>query len=230
MNQEHLTLCSSAEWAEAVQRWIIPWVLETVDLGDEVLEVGPGPGLTTDVLRARVARLTAVEIHPDLAATLGARLANTNVDVVCADATRTPLPAGRFSGAVCLTMLHHVSSCRQQDAVLAEIYRLLRPGGVLAGQDSLDNPSLRSLHHDDIYVPVDPSGLQARLETAGFAAVHVDTNEYAVRFWGTKAREATDPGPESASGPPAHQGSTCGKPSPATLPGSNSPAEFPVLA
>jgi hypothetical protein len=81
MNQEHLTLCSSAEWAEAVQRWIIPWVLESVDLGDDVLEFGPGPGLTTDVLRARVARLTAVEIHPDLAAALAARLANTNVEL-----------------------------------------------------------------------------------------------------------------------------------------------------
>lgn len=192
MNREHLTLCSSAEWAEAVQRWIIPWVLEAVDLGDDVLEVGPGPGLTTDVLRARVARLTAVEIHPDLAAALAARLASTNVDVICADATRTPLPAGRFSGAVCLTMLHHVPSRQQQDAVLAEICRLLRPGGVLAGQDSLDSPDLRSLHHDDIYVPVDPMGLQARVEAAGFTAVHVDTNEYAVRFRGTKASAAAD--------------------------------------
>jgi hypothetical protein len=61
MNREHLALCSSAEWAEAVQRWIIPWVLEAVDLGDDVLEVGPGPGLTTDVLRTKVTRLTAVE-------------------------------------------------------------------------------------------------------------------------------------------------------------------------
>jgi SAM-dependent methyltransferase len=192
MNQEHLTLCSSAEWAEAVQRWIIPWVLETADVGDDVLEVGPGPGLTTDVLRARVARLTAVEIHSDLAAALAARLAGTNVDVICADATRTQLPAGRFSGAVCLTMLHHVPSLQQQDAVLAEIFRLLRPGGVLAGQDSLDSPDLRNLHHDDIYVPVDPSSLQARVEAAGFTAVHVDTNEYAVRFQGTKASAATD--------------------------------------
>lgn len=56
MNKEHLTLCSSAEWAEAVQRRIIPWVLEVADLGDDVLEVGPGPGLTTDVLRTRTAR------------------------------------------------------------------------------------------------------------------------------------------------------------------------------
>jgi SAM-dependent methyltransferase len=192
MNREHLALCSSAEWAEAVQRWAIPWVVDVVDLGDDVLEVGPGPGLTTDVLRARVARLTAVEMHPELAAALAARLAGTNVEVVCADATRTPLPAGRFSGAVCLTMLHHVPSRQQQDAVLAEICRLLRPGGVLAGQDSLDSRDLRSLHHDDIYVPVDPSTLQARVEAAGFTAVHVDTNDYAVRFRGTKAAPATD--------------------------------------
>jgi SAM-dependent methyltransferase len=192
VNKEHLARCSSAEWAEAVQRWIIPWVLENVDLGDDVLEVGPGPGLTTDALRARIARLTAVEIHPDLAAALSARLAGTNVEVVCADATRTPLAGGRFTGAVCLTMLHHVPSRQQQDAVLAEAFRLLRPGGVLAGQDSLDSPDLRSLHHDDIYVPVKPSGLRARLEAAGFTAVHVDTNEYAVRFRGTKPPARSD--------------------------------------
>jgi SAM-dependent methyltransferase len=191
MNREHLALCSSAEWAEAVQRWIIPWVLEAVDLGDDVLEVGPGPGLTTDVLRTRVTRLTAVEINPDLADALAARLAGTNVEVVQADATRTSLPTGRFSGAVCLTMLHHVPSRQAQDAVLAEICRLLRPGGVLAGQDSLDSPELRSLHHDDTYVPVDPPSLAARMEAAGFTAVGVDTNEYAVRFRGTRPRSAT---------------------------------------
>lgn len=187
MNREHLTLCSSTEWAEAVQRWIIPWVLEGVDLGDDVIEIGPGPGLTTDVLRTKVHRLTAVEIHPDLAAALAARLAHANVDVICADATQMPLPAGRFSGAVCLTMLHHVPTADRQDAVLTEIHRLLRPGGVLAGEDSLDSADLRNLHHDDIYTPVDPAGLQARLETAGFAAVNVDTNDYAVRFRATKA-------------------------------------------
>lgn len=186
MNGEHLTLCSSAEWAEAVERWIIPWVLDGVDLGTDVLEVGPGPGLTTDVLRSRAARLTAVEIHPELAAALASRLAGTNVDVICADATATSLPEGGFSGAVCLTMLHHVPTVERQDAVLAEIRRLLRPGGVLAGEDSLDSPDLRRLHHDDTYVPVDPAGLAARLETAGFIDVRVDTNEYAVRFQATR--------------------------------------------
>jgi SAM-dependent methyltransferase len=198
MNQEHLALCSSAEWAEAVQRWIIPWVLEAVDLGDDVLEVGPGPGLTTDVLRSRVARLTAVEVHPDLADALAARQAAESGWRRRRPPRRSCPPAGRFSGAVCLTMLHHVPSPEAQDAVLAEIFRLVRPGGVLAGQDSLDSPELRSLHHDDIYVPVDPAGLQARLEAVGFTAVSVDTNDYAVRFRAAKARAAT--GSRAATG------------------------------
>jgi SAM-dependent methyltransferase len=186
MNAEHLRLCSSAEWAETVERWIVPWVLDGIDLGDDVLEVGPGPGLTTDVLRAMVPKLTAVEIHPDLASALAERLTDTNVDVVCADATRSPLADHRFSGAVCLTMLHHVPSIERQDSVLAEIHRVLRPGGILAGEDSLDSTELRELHRDDTYAPVDPDGLGARLEATGFRAVAVDTNEFALRFRATK--------------------------------------------
>jgi SAM-dependent methyltransferase len=187
MNQKHLELCSSAEWAEAVERWIIPWVLDGVDLGDDVLEVGPGPGLTTDILRLGVARLTAIEIHPDLASSLKARLDGTNVEVICTDATATGLPGGRFTGAVCLTMLHHVPSGELQDRLFLEIHRLLRPGGMLVGQDSLASDDLRELHVDDTYVPVDPQGLAVRLENAGFVNVNVDTNEYAVRFRASRA-------------------------------------------
>lgn len=58
----------------------------------------------------------------------------------------------------------------------------MRPAGVLAGQDSVDSEELRALHVDDTYVPVDPARLPGRLEAAGFVDVHVDTNEYAVRF------------------------------------------------
>jgi len=186
MNEEHLKRCASAEWDEAVRKWIIPWVLDGIDLGDDVLEVGPGPGLTTDVLRAIVPRLTAVEVHPELAKSLAARLAGANVEVLCADATSTELATGRFSGAVCLTMLHHVPGLERQDALLSEVYRLLRPGGVLAGEDSLDTPELRALHHHDTYVPVDPAHFAERLAAAGFVAVEVTTNDYAVRFHAIK--------------------------------------------
>jgi SAM-dependent methyltransferase len=182
LNEKHLTLCSSAEWAEAVERWIMPWVLDGIDLGDDVLEIGPGPGRTTDVLRERVPHVTAVELDPTLAADLAARTSGLNVEVVRADATATGLPGARFSGAVCCTMLHHVPSVEQQDALLFEVRRLLRPGGVLAGTDSLDGPDFRELHTGDICVPVDPDGLPARLTAAGYVDVEVDRNEYAVRF------------------------------------------------
>ncbi len=134
------------------------------------------------MLRRDVERLTAIEIHPELAAALQERMQGTNVEVICADATATGLDGGRFSGAVCLTMLHHVPTVDLQDQLFAEIQRLLRPDGVLAGQDSLASDELRELHVDDTYVPVDPAGLAQRLEAAGFVDVDVDTNEYAVRF------------------------------------------------
>jgi len=170
MNPIHLELCASAEYAEAVEKWIIPWVLESADLGSDVLEVGPGPGRTTDVLRRNVERLTAVEVDSDLAEQLRARLSGTNVEVVEADATATPLPANRFTGAVCLTMLHHVPTPELQDQLFCEVHRLLRPGGVLVGQDGLASDELRDLHVDDTYVPVDPATLPAASSRAGRVA------------------------------------------------------------
>jgi 16S rRNA A1518/A1519 N6-dimethyltransferase RsmA/KsgA/DIM1 with predicted DNA glycosylase/AP lyase activity len=47
---------------------LLPWIDSAGDLGDDILEVGPGPGLTTDLLRRRVGKLTAVEVDPILAA------------------------------------------------------------------------------------------------------------------------------------------------------------------
>jgi hypothetical protein len=68
----------------------------------------------------------------------------------------------------------------------------LRPGGILAGQDSLASDELEALHVDDTYVPVDPAALPVRLAAAGFARVDVDTNEYAVRFRARKQEGGAD--------------------------------------
>jgi SAM-dependent methyltransferase len=183
MNDRHLVLCASTEWFDAVRNWIVPWAVEGVDLGDDVLEIGPGPGATTAVLHGLVRRLTVVEIDGVLADRLVERYQdNPGVDVVQADATETGLPGGRFDSAVCLTMLHHVPGAAEQNALFAEAFRLLRPGGVFLGSDSLDGPEFRELHEGDICVPVDPATLDARLAEAGFVDVRVETNEYAVRF------------------------------------------------
>jgi ubiquinone/menaquinone biosynthesis C-methylase UbiE len=184
MNERHLQLCASAEWAETVRMEILPWALGARDLGDDVLEVGPGPGQTTDVLRRTVPRLTAVEVDESLATALAERLTGSNVEVVHADGTALPFDDARFSGATSFTMLHHVPSLSQQDRLLHELRRVLRPGGLLIGVDSIDSPEWRELHAGDTCVPVDPATLAERLQHAGFINVEVQrsTPEPARRF------------------------------------------------
>jgi SAM-dependent methyltransferase len=182
MNQTHLELCGSDWWAEAVEQHIIPWVLGDVELGDDVVELGPGPGRTTDVLRGMVPHLTAIEVDAELAQALADRMAGSNVEVVHGDATALDFPDGRFTAALSLTMLHHVPSVELQDRLFAEAARVLRAGGVFAGLDGLDSEEFRALHVGDTCVPLEPSGLDGRLRAAGFADVRIETNELGIRF------------------------------------------------
>jgi SAM-dependent methyltransferase len=181
MTPEHVRLCASAEWGELVER-LLPWVLEGHRLGDEVLEVGAGPGLVTDHLRRRAPRVVAVELDEALAAALGRRLAGSNVEVVAADASALPFRDARFSAVACFTMLHHVPTRAVQDRMLAELRRVLRPGGVLVGTDGTDTPARRELHVGDVFLPVAPDELPGRLAAAGFAEPAVDLRDDRIRF------------------------------------------------
>ena len=158
---------------------ILPWAMGEVDLGDDVLEVGPGYGATTDVLCRSVPRLTSVEIDGELAAMLTERFgAISTVQIVHGDATALDEPDGRFSGAACFTMLHHVPTPELQDRLFAEVARVLRAGAVLVASDSLASDVLASHHDGDTYNPVDPATLPARLTAAGLTSVDVRTNDF----------------------------------------------------
>jgi len=182
VNDDHLRLCASAEWAALVRDDLLPWVLGDDEIGDDVLELGAGPGLVTDLLVERAPHVTAVEIDDQLAAALRARMAGRPVEVVTADATSMPLPDGRFSAAACFTMLHHIPGSDMQDRALAEIVRVLRPGGLLLGTDGEDTPARRSLHVGDVFVPIDPTRFEDRLRSAGFVDTFVDSNGDRFRF------------------------------------------------
>ena len=173
MHRGHLAFCASPEWRQIVEETILPEALRGVALGDDVIEVGPGPGLTTDVLGTRTTRLTALEFDPDLARQLAQRLAGTNVDVVCGDATAMDLPDNRFTGAASFHMLHHIPTAGDQDAVFSELARVLIPGGVLVAADGIENESTRLFHADDIYNPIEPETLNGRLTRSGFATIDV---------------------------------------------------------
>lgn len=83
-----------------------------------------------------------------------------------ADLTAMPqVPSGRYDGAVCHQVLEHVPA---PSAALAEIHRVLKPGGTLV----ISVPHLSRQHelpHD--YFRYTPGGLRRLLTEAGFEIV-----------------------------------------------------------
>lgn len=186
MNEGHV-ICDSPEWRTVVRDLIIPWAVAETDLGDDVLEVGPGYGATTDVFRERVGHITSVEIDPALASRLAERLAGTNVTVVEGDGTALPFPDDRFSAGVCFSMLHHVPTAALQDRIFAEAARTLAPGAPFVASDSVHSDDLAAFHTDDTYVPLDPATIADRLEASGFVDVVVESHD---QGWAARARAA----------------------------------------
>jgi SAM-dependent methyltransferase len=182
VNRVHGLICSSRWWARAVERELLPWGLAHVELGEDVLEIGPGFGATTRVLAGQVPALSVLELEPRYCEGLRRRLGD-RVAVVQGSGTEMPFADGRFSGVLAFTMLHHVPSRALQDRLLAEVSRVLRPGGVFAGTDSLGTGlGFRLLHIGDTLVPVAPDELPERLLGAGLRDPQVREGGRSFRF------------------------------------------------
>jgi SAM-dependent methyltransferase len=167
MNENH-NLCSTPEWAEWLQAKVLPYLVRDVDLGDAMLEVGPGPGAATDWLRHRVRRLVTLESDHQAAARLIEAYEGTNVSTLVGDATAMDFEDASFDSVGSFTMLHHVPSVTLQNLLFSEVLRVLRPGCVFIGSDSLPSDALHQFHEADTYNPVDPGSLIVRLQTIGF--------------------------------------------------------------
>ena len=204
MNRLHHWYCNREAWKRRVREELVPPAIADVELGDDVLEVGPGFGPATEVLADRAERLTALEIDPLLAAPLSARL-DGRARIVEGDGTDMPFPDGDrvlagtarspvgFSAAVCFTMLHHVPSPEAQDRLFAEVQRVLQPGATFAGTDSTGRGlGFALLHVGDTKVLIDPDDLPRRLSAAGFEQVEVVTEPDSFRFRAIRSEETID--------------------------------------
>lgn len=108
-------------------------VIEYLDAGpnDTILDCGCGYGfylrLLNDLTRATIVGLDPDQERLDLCREqLGDR---PRVSYVRGDAQALPFANGAFSHAVCSEVLEHLDDDR---AAMAELFRVLRPGGVLA--------------------------------------------------------------------------------------------------
>lgn len=99
--------------------------------GRDVLEVGCGTGVHARLLAAAGARLSAIDLTPTAVELTQRRLelAGLEADVREADAESLPFPDRSFDFVWSWGVVHHSAST---DRVLAEIGRVLRPGGRLA--------------------------------------------------------------------------------------------------
>jgi SAM-dependent methyltransferase len=191
MNESHLHYLASPEWKARLETDLLPWIERVADLGDDVLEIGPGPGLTTDILRQRTAKVTAVELDHALASGLSNRLRDSNVDVIEGDAKTLAFDSNRFSGATAFSVLHHVPTEAEQDQILGEILRVLAPGAGLFVTDARDLKRIRDGHTGDTFVPLQVATVVSRLERIGFIDIELDTAEYEIRFTARKPKIKT---------------------------------------
>jgi SAM-dependent methyltransferase len=190
MNPDHEKLCGSPEWAADLRAQILPVVTAGVSLGQDMLEIGPGPGAATAWLLERVAHLTVLEADEAAAARLAARYPDS-VTVDIGDATQLPYGDESFDSVGSFTMLHHVPTAAAQHQILAEVLRVLRPGGWLAGSDSLASDGLHHFHHDDTYNPAEPSTLLVWLRALGFAPITITVGDELMFTACKPAREAS---------------------------------------
>jgi 16S rRNA A1518/A1519 N6-dimethyltransferase RsmA/KsgA/DIM1 with predicted DNA glycosylase/AP lyase activity len=72
VNENH-ALCGSPEWSEHIRDDVIRYMTAHADLGESMIEIGPGPGAATEWLRYEVRQLVAVELDVAAASALGDR-------------------------------------------------------------------------------------------------------------------------------------------------------------
>ena len=126
-------LHSDAVNERLIRRWLPPGVgsvLKT-DLFDELVSPGLYPAL-----RERAGEVVGVDISPEIVA--AARLRHPQLEAAVANLTDLPFEAARFDAVFSNSTLDHLTSEEEVSAGLAELARVLRPGGALIV--TLDNP------------------------------------------------------------------------------------------
>ena len=132
------------------------WAAEVV-AGKRVLDAACGEGYGSQLLGARAAQVSGLDVSEEAIAHARQRYAADNLSFECGDATELPYPDDSFDAVVSFETLEHLEA---QDRLLAEFRRVLRPDGFLlisspdrktySDETGYDNPyHVRELYRDE---------------------------------------------------------------------------------
>ena len=158
------------------------WIYDNVRAGSELLELGSGAGMLALLKRKGVA-LTGVDLSDECA--LAARR-NGYDATFSSELSSLPFAAASFDYVVSLDVLGHIEAS-EKDAVLDEVKRVLRPGGVtLHGIECTDHAAQKS------YDEMNPEELRRFIEVDGHVGLE-EEQEHGQRFLKFFAHVAWEP-------------------------------------
>ena len=147
------------------------WVYDNVRAGSDVLDLGCGAGMLT-LLKRKGVTLTGVDLSDECA--LAARR-NGYDATFSSQLSSLPFAAASFDYVVSLDVLGHIEA-DEKDVVLAEVKRVLRPGGVtLHGIECTDHAAQKT------YDEMNAEELRRFIEVDGHVGLE-EEQEHGARF------------------------------------------------
>ena len=146
--------------------------LTGIGAGDDVVDVGCGPGVAFREARRRGATVTGVDPAPPMLR-LGRLVSRRDVTYLEGTAEALPLPDGSASVAWSLATAHHWDDVEQG---LAEVRRVLRPDGRLLVLEHRVTPGAKG-HARHGWTDEGAAAFAALCGAAGFTDAHVEQHE-----------------------------------------------------